>query len=282
MANHARISFSVPKPPSHTDTYNNPDETLAWINKRISEVISSPQLSPTKEQPILDRTTYLVIYSTIHDLAARSRSPQHTPGPSQGERLYYSLADIIRNHCKHLRTKILQQRHPDADAVADRDLAVLQSYVQEFKRYRALAGLFAHLFSNVDKHWCKQMLDEGKAGVYQIRDLLWRVWKEEVVIGGRGAEQKEASVEDGFESLVDVAVRLRERGDRTTGTGGDVDQVLLELIDEVFGSFDEAGVVVVGTWVAERFHGAGPLRDVDSRVVKRASLSNGLEIVHSV
>jgi hypothetical protein len=277
MANHARISFSVPKPPSHTDTYNNPDETLAWINKRISEVISSPELSPTKEQPILDRTTYLVIYSTIHDLAARSRSPQHTPGPSQGERLYYSLADIIRNHCKHLRTTILQQRHPDAAAVADRDLAVLQSYVQEFKRYRALAGLFAHLFSNVDKHWCKQMLDEGKAGVYRIRDLLLRVWKEEVVIGGG---QTSESTMERVESLLDVLVRLRERGD--WNTGGVVDQVLLDLIDEVFGSFDEAGVVVVGTWVAERFHGAGPLRDVDSRVVKRASLSSGLEIVHLV
>jgi hypothetical protein len=258
MANHARISFSVPKPPSHTDTYNNPDETLAWINKRISEVISSPELSPTKEQLILDRTTYLVIYSTIHDLAARSRSPQHTPGPSQGERLYYSLADIIRNHCKHLRTTILQQRHPDAAAVADRDLAVLQSYVQEFKRYRALAGLFAHLFSNVDKHWCKQMLDEGKAGVHQIRDLLWRVWKEEVVIGGG---QTSESTMERVESLLDVVVRLRERGD--WNSGGVVDQVLLDLIDEVFGSFDEAGVVVVGTWVAERFHGAGPLRDVD-------------------
>jgi hypothetical protein len=277
MANHARISFSVPKPPSHTDTYNNPDETLTWINKRILEVISSPELSPTKEQPILDRTTYLVIYSTIHDLAARSRSPQHTPGPSQGERLYYSLADIIRNHCKHLRTTILQQRHPDAAAVADRDLAVLQSYVQEFKRYRALAGLFAHLFSNVDKHWCKQMLDEGKAGVYQIRDLLWRVWKEEVVIGGG---QTSESTMERVESLLDVVVRLRERGD--WNSGGVVDQVLLDLIDEVFGSFDEAGVVVVGTWVAERFHGAGPLRDVDSRVVKRASLSSGLEIVHLV
>jgi hypothetical protein len=272
MANHAFISFSVPKPPSHTETYNNPDRTLTWINKRILEIISSTEHNPNKEEePTLDRTAYLVIYSTIHDLAARSRSPQHTPGPSQGERLYYSLADLLRKHCKHLRTKILQR---DFDAV-DQDLAVLKSYVQEFKQYRALADLFAHLFSNVDKHWCKQMLDEGRLGVYQIRDLLLRIWKEEVIIGGRGAEQKEASVESNFESLVDVVVRLRERGDRTAGWV--VDQVLLDLIDEVFGSFDEAGIVVVGTWVAE-----GPLHNVDPRSVKREILPSGLKIVHLV
>jgi hypothetical protein len=277
MANHARISFSVPKPPSHTETYNNPDETLTWITKRILEILSSQATNqtPTKEEeePTLDRTAYLVIYSTIHDLAARSRSPQYRPGPSQGERLYYSLADISRNHCKHLRVKILQERYSDSDA-ADHDLAVMQSYVEEFRRYRALAGLMAHLFSNVDKHWCKQMLDEGRLGVYQIRDLLMRIWKEEVIIGGRGAEQKEASVESTFGSLLNVAVSLRERSGRTAG--GVVDQVLLDLIDEGFGSFDEVGVVVVGTWVAERFYG------VDPRSVRRERRLSGLKIVHLV
>jgi hypothetical protein len=274
MAPHTLISFSVPKPPFHTETYNNPDETLTWINKRILEIISSTEQNPNKEEePTLDRTAYLVIYSTIHDLAARSPSSQNKSGPSQGERLYYSLADMLRKHCKHLRIKILQ-RYSDFGA-ADQDMAVMQSYVEEFRRYRALAGLFAHLFSNVDKHWCKQMMDEGKAGVYQIRDLHLRIWKEEVIIGGRGAEQKEASVESSFESLVDVAVRLRERGDRTTG--GDGDQMSLDLIDKVFGSFDEAGVVVVGTWVAE-----GPLHNVDPRSVKREILPSGLKIVHLV
>jgi hypothetical protein len=274
MAPHTLVSFSVPKPPFHTETYNNPDETLTWINKRILEIISSTEQNPNKEEePTLDRTAYLVIYSTIHDLAARSPSSQNKSGPSQGERLYYSLADMLRKHCKHLRIKILQ-RYSDFGA-ADQDMAVMQSYVEEFRRYRALAGLFAHLFSNVDKHWCKQMMDEGKAGVYQIRDLHLRIWKEEVIIGGRGAEQKEASVESSFESLVDVAVRLRERGDRTTG--GDGDQMSLDLIDKVFGSFDEAGVVVVGTWVAE-----GPLHNVDPRSVKREILPSGLKIVHLV
>jgi hypothetical protein len=275
MANHTRISFSVPKPPSHTETRNNPNETLTWINKRVLELISSTKQTPNGEASTLDRTAYLVIYSTIHDLA-NSRSPQNQNGPSQGERLYCSLADILRKHCKHLRVKILQ-RHSDA---ADQDLAVLQTYAREFKRYRALAGLVAHLFRNLDRHWCKQMLDEGKPGVYQIWDLHLRIWKEEVVIGGGRSDQDAVSTGDGTESLLDVAMRLRERSDRTTG--GNVDQALLDLIDEVFGSFDEASIIIAGTWVAERSHGAGPLHNVDSRFVRREILPSGLNIVHLV
>jgi hypothetical protein len=275
MANPARISFSVPKPPSYQETCNNPDGTLTWIKKRVLEVISSTKQNTNEEAPTLDRTAYLVIYSTIHDLA-RSRSPQNQNGPSQGERLYCSLADILRKHCKQLRIKILQ-RHSDA---ADQELAVLQTYAWEFKRYRALADLIAHLFSNVDKHWCKQMMDEGKPGVYQIRDLHSRIWKEEVVIGGGRSDQDAVSTGDGTESLLDVAMRIRERSDRTTE--GDVDQALLDLIDEVFGSFDEASIIIAGTWVAERSHGAGPLHNVDSRFARRDILPSGLNIVHLV
>lgn len=156
----------------------------------------------------------------------------------------------------------------------------MQTYVEEFKKCRGLAGLFAHLFSHVDKHWCEQMLDEGMPGVYQIRDLHLRSWKEEVVIRGWGAAQKSVSVEDEFGSLLDVAVRLRERDDRIAG--GDGDRALLELTDEVFRSFDEVGVVVVGTWVAERAREAGLLHVVDPRAVRREILSSGLEIVHLV
>jgi hypothetical protein len=275
MANRTRISFSVPKPPSYTATCKNPEETLAWINKRVRELISSTKQIPNGEAPILDRTAYLVIYSTIHDLAG-SPSPQNQNGPSQGERLYYSLADTLRNHCKHLHIKILERC---SDAV-DQDLAVLQTYVREFKRYRVLADLIAHLFSNLDKHWCKQMLDEGKTGIYQIRDLHLRIWKEEVVIGGGRSDQDAVSTGDGTESLLDVAMRIRERSDRTTG--GDVDQALLDLIDEVFGSFDEASIIIAGTWVAERSHGAGPLHNVDSRFARREILPSGLNIVHLV
>jgi hypothetical protein len=275
MANRTRISFSVPKPPSYTATCKNPEETLAWINKRVRELISSTKQIPNGEAPTLDRTAYLVIYSTIHDLAG-SPSPQNQNGPSQGERLYYSLADTLRNHCKHLHIKILERC---SDAV-DQDLAVLQTYVREFKRYRVLADLIAHLFSNLDKHWCKQMLDEGKTGVYQIRDLHLRIWKEEVAIGSERSDQDVDFAEEGFRSLLDVAMRFREKGDRTTG--GDVNQALLDLINEVFSSFDEASIVIVGTWVAKRSHGAGPLHNVDPRSVKREILPGGLKVVHLV
>lgn len=103
MANHVRLSFSVPKPPSKQNTRDKPDETLAWINKRLCELVTALEQN-TDVDPVLDPGAYMVIYSTIHQYITCTKDYN---GESPGDKLYESLEDIIRSHCKDLRIEIL-------------------------------------------------------------------------------------------------------------------------------------------------------------------------------
>lgn len=227
------------------------------------------------EEPTLDRSAYLVIYSTIHDYSRCS--PDSGRGRIlPGEQAYHDLADILRSHCKNIRIKITQQ-HSEA---ADKDLAIMQTYAKECRRYGALAKLIAHLFGAVDRHWVTREVDEGKPGVYRIRDLHMRIWKDEVAIGNPRPDQDSDVAGTGFETILDIAMRLREMNDPTAGE--DSGQQVADLLNEVFASFNEASIKTIGTWMPEQSHGLTPLDNVDPSKLKHETLPSGLKVTHFI
>lgn len=193
-----------------------------------------------------------------------------------GEHTYRDLADILRSHCKTLRIKIMQHNA----GAADKDVTILQRYAREFKRYCALAKFVAHLFAFVDRHWVKRCVDEGKPVVYDIRDLHMRIWKDEVAIGVPRSDQDSGTAETGFETILDIAMRLREKDD--LAAGHESGQQVSDLLNEIFASFDETSIKIVGTWMPEQSHGLTPLHNIDPSKVKHETLPSGLKITHFI
>ena len=265
--NHARLSFSVPKPPSKQSTRDNPDETLAWLNKRLRELLTAFKEN-TAEDPFLDLGAYMVMYSTIHQYTV---STKDHGGELPGKRLYNGLADIIRSHCKDLRSGILQSH----SGAVDKESAILEMYVREWKRHCKLAKLIAHNYRYVERHWIMRELDERKSVVYKIQDLHSLIWREEVAIGSSQTGQTFETLNDDLESILDVAVRLRER--EGLRVGEELNQQASDLLREVFGSFEEIGVRI-GTW-----HTTEQDRRLHPEIVSRnETLRSGLQITSRV
>ena len=232
MPNHARLTFSVPKPPSKESTRENPDETLAWINKRLSELITAFEQN-TDADPALDPGTYMVIYSIIHQYTV---STMDHGGELPGKRLYDSLEDMIRKHCKALRTEILQSQ----SEATDKDCAILEAYAREWKRHCHLAKLVANNYRYMDRHWVVRAIGDGKPGVYHIQDLHSLIWAEEVVIGSSQSGQHPDATNNDLESILDIVVRLCEREGFVSGQ--ELGPQASDLLREFFGSFDKVGV----------------------------------------
>lgn len=239
MPNHARLVFSVPKPPSKQSTRDNPDETITWINKRLRELIESFKQTSGNTDSVLDLGAYMVIYSTIHQCTVTKDHGGELPG----KRLYFELADIVRSHCRDLRKEILRT-HPEA---ADQDLAVVEIYAREWKRHCKLAKLVAHNYHYMERHWVQHERCNGTPGVYPIQELHSMIWREEVAIGSSQAGQSMKATNDDPESILDIAVRLCKR--EGFNPEGELDLQASELLQEVFKSFEETGIRI-GTWGA--------------------------------
>jgi hypothetical protein len=239
MTNHARLIFSVPKPPSKLSTRDNPDETIAWVNKRLRELVTAFEQNPNTD-PDLDLSTYMVIYSTIHECTVSTRD---SDSASPGEKLYNGVADIIRSHCKDVRTGIMQS-HSEA---TDKDLAVLEAYTREWKRHCKLAKLIAHNYRYVERHWIMREQDHGKPGVYKFQDLHSVLWREEVAIGSSLSGHASNVANDESESILEIAVRLCTR--EGFNPEEELGQQASDLLREVFRSFEEIGIKI-GTWHA--------------------------------
>jgi hypothetical protein len=239
MANHARLNFSVPKPPSKHSTRDSPDETLSWINKRLSEMITAFKQN-ADENPVLDAGAYMVIYSTIHDCTV---SKKDYGGEPPSKRLYSDLADILRSHCKDVRTEIMRSY----SEAADKDSSVMETYTTEWKRHCKLAKLITHNYRYMERHWIMREQDAGKPGVYTIQDLHSVIWREEVAIGSSQSGRKPHAEDNDPESILDVAVRLskREGFDPEEGLG----EQASDLLQETFKSFEDIGIKI-GTWHA--------------------------------
>jgi len=238
MTNHARLVFTVPKPPSKQSTRDNPDETIAWINKRLRELVTAFEQNPNTD-PDLDLSAYMVIYSTIHECTV---TKDHN-GELPGKKLYDGLADIIRSHCKGLRTEILQS----CSEAADKDLAIMERYVREWKRHCKLAKLIAHNYRYMDRHWVQHERSNNVPGVYPIEELHYVIWREEVAIGSSRSGQKSTIADDESESILDIAVRLCTR--EGFNPEEELGQQASDLLREAFRSFEEIGIKI-GTWHA--------------------------------
>lgn len=239
MPNHARLTFSAPKPPSKQSTRDNPDETLAWINKRLVDMITAFKQNAA-ENPALDMGAYMVIYSTIHQYTASTKD--HV-GDEPGKKLYNGLAHAVRSHCKDLRTEMLQSH----SGAADKDLAILEAYAREWRRHCKLAKIIAHNYRYLERHWIVREQDHGKRDVYRLLDLHSLIWREEVAIGSSQSGQQSAADIDDFESILDIAVRLRER--EGFAVGEELGEQASDLLREVFDSFEEVGIKI-GMWHA--------------------------------
>jgi hypothetical protein len=263
MANHARLVFSVPKPPSKWSTRDNPDETLAWINKRLSEMVTAFKQS-SDENPTLDLGAYMVTYSMIHQYTV---SGMNHNDESPAKWLYEGIADTVRSHCKDVRTEIMQSQ----SEAADKDLAIMERYFRDWKRHCNLAKLIAHNYRYMERHWIKREQDHGTPGVYTIQDLHSVIWREEVVIGNSQSGRKSNVEDDGSESILDIAVRLckKEGLDPEEGLG----EQASDLLQETFKSFEEIGIKI-GTW-----HATAEDRMLRPEIVaQQETLRSGLKI----
>jgi hypothetical protein len=263
MTNHARLVFSVPKPPTKWSTRDNPDETLAWINKRLSEMVTAFKQS-SDENPTLDLGAYMVIYSMIHQYTVAGMNHN---GESPAKWLYDGIATTIRSHCKDIRTEVLQSH----SRVTDKDLAIMERYTREWKRHCNLAKLIAHNYRYMERHWIKREQDHGTPGVYTIQDLHSVTWRGEVAIGSSQSGRKPNSEDDDSEIILDIAVRLckREGLDPEEGLG----EQASDLLRETFKSFEEIGIKI-GTW-----HATAEDRMLRPEIVaQQETLRSGLKI----
>ena len=192
------------------------------------------------ENPELDLGAYMVIYSMIHQYTVSTKD--HV-GDDPGKGLYDGVKHAVRSHCKVIRTEILQAH----SGAADRDLAILEAYAREWKRHCKLAKTIAHNYRYLERHWIAREQDHGKRDVYPLLDLHSLIWREEVAIGSSQSGQESNTDIDDFESILDIAVRLRERGGFASGE--ELGQQASDLLREVFGSFEDVGIKI-GTWHA--------------------------------
>ena len=173
----------------------------------------------------------MVVYSTIHECMNTKDRGSELPG----KKLYDGLADIIRSHCKDLRTVILRSNLE----AADRDWAIMERYEREWKRHCRLAKLIAHNYRYMDRHWVQHERSNNVPGVYPIQELHSIIWREEVAIGNR-IHPSQGDHDSDF--ILDIAVRLRK------GEGSDpeegLDQQASDLLREVFKNFEEIGIEI--------------------------------------
>lgn len=273
-----RLRFTVPTPPTKQNTLDNPDETLAWLNKCLRELITAfKQLDDVNASPALDPGAYMALYAAAHDytLTRSSGDPN-----AASKRLYDDLADTIRSHCKGLRAELFQL-HTRA---AGYDVAVLESYVREWKRHNNLANFVARIYSYMDRHYAKPAeseylkhpRDQGKANVLSIQDLFCQIWGEEVVIGSSASAQDPAATNDELASIMEVAVRVRD-GNLSISSEQPSEPASKDLLQQVFDTFEAAGVKI-GTW-----HATEEDRMLRPEIVaKHKTLRSGLKITSRV
>lgn len=262
MPNHAPLNFSVPKPPSKQSTRDNPDETIAWVNKRLRELITAFEQDADTD-PVFGLNAYMAIYSTIHQCTV---TKDHS-GELPVKKLYFSLADIIRSHCRAVRTEILRP-HPQA---GDKDLAIMQAYAREWKRHCKLAKLIAHNYRYMERHWIQHERSNGTPDVYPIQELHSIIWREEVAIGSSQYGRKSNPENDDPESILDIAIRLRERGG--IASGAELSQEASDLLREVFQSFEEIDIKIGTCNATNQDRGLRP-----EIVAQHETLRSGLKI----
>jgi hypothetical protein len=177
--------------PSTKDTKSDPAATLAWLKTNITTVYTTGRTTPAQDElPTLARSTYLDMYSTVHDYCmvtkAAPRSQQKdflTPG-----HLYYVLRDAIVAHCSEVRSRLVDSKSSKGDDF-DRARRMIGDYLAQQERFTQLADLISHLLRSLDKDWITREISEKKKNTHLIKDLHTVVWKNEILqVGVDSAE----------------------------------------------------------------------------------------------
>jgi len=126
------------KPPNRQETTSNPAATLAWIQTRLSSIYETARADQQEDKlPTLDRSSYLDIYTAIHDFCIATMSRQK--GLNAGD-LYRILERIIRNHSIEIRTHILESR--DGGSSLEQ---LTTTYLAQRNGFTRLVGFVTHL-----------------------------------------------------------------------------------------------------------------------------------------
>lgn len=233
MISRPHIIFTVPKPPSAQQTRTNPDDTLSWIKARIQGLMATieEQTDPT-DQVTIGHDAYMIIYSVIHDVVAKHHA----------EKLYNYLGELLQKHCEDVRGEMLEA----AANALNRNLSVVEEYAKQWKRYRALAKINAHLFSPLDRTWILRELDEQRGGRRRGRPIVYSVWDfhvihwKQVVVIGRGPRQESESSASDSDEILAVLTRVRD-GSVYAGMK-DHDERVPKLLEDVTSSLSEIGL----------------------------------------
>lgn len=233
MASRPHVTFTVPKPPSAQQTRTNPDDTLSWIKARICGLIATikGQTDPT-DQLTISHDAYIIIYSVIHDVVAKHHA----------EKLYDFLGELLREHCEDVRGEMFEA----APNASNRAVSIAEAYATQWKRYRALAKINAHLFSPLERTWILRELDEQRGGrrrgrpdVYSIWDLHMVRWKQVVVIGSGSSRESQTS------SSISDEILAALKGVRDGNVFADVEdsnERAPKLLEDVTSSLSEVGL----------------------------------------
>lgn len=172
------VAIHFPPRPLIKDIKSDSTATLKWLKPNLATLYLAGRTAPyDPEPPKIARNSYLDLYSVTYDYCmATTATGRGIPG---GELLYRALQDEIRTHCSEVRAHLLG---PEDDSKGvDGARHVLREYLAQWHRLTQLADLIAKLLGFLDRHWIKRAVDEGRKGIYSIKDLHTVVWKNEIL-----------------------------------------------------------------------------------------------------
>jgi hypothetical protein len=183
--------LQFPERPSTKDTKSDPAATLAWLKTNIATIYTVGRTTPAQDElPTLARSTYLDMYSAVHDYCmvrkAAPRSQQKdvlTPG-----HLYYGLRDAIATHCSEVRVQLIYTENSTGVDV-DGARRMIGNYLAQQERFTQLADLISHLLRSLDRDWIAREISENKKDIHLIKDLHSLVWDNKILqVGVDSAE----------------------------------------------------------------------------------------------
>lgn len=178
-----------------------PSATFAYIEAHIAELYSVDKLAQQLDKSaILDRKTYLELYTAIRECTTASRKKDlpaaHRGAHLLGEDIYRSLVLGIRVCCREVLKHIMKS-----------DDDIFSAYVRFWTSYLTLSELLSNVFRYLERHWVTRELDETKTELerkgkelYTISQLHMAMWREEV-LGMKGPSEAGVGWETGGEVL---------------------------------------------------------------------------------
>src|ERR1700712_1276481 len=160
--------------PSGMPNKDNPDETWAFLEKGVEQIM-------TNLNDGMSMATYMSLYTSVHNFCTAQKNINHhhgfAPGPQNrggahllGEGLYQRLEQYLNNHLTGVKKEA--SKHSGEE--------LLQFYIKEWKRYTTAGEYNNHLFRYLNRHWVKREMDEGKKDIYDIYTLHLVRWKEDM------------------------------------------------------------------------------------------------------